>query len=53
MALRKRSSTLVLFALAMAVGVRLFLSGYRVTAYAFIFAVFFVLVGWTLAENRT
>jgi hypothetical protein len=53
MSLPRRRTVVLLFALAMAVGVRFFLSGYRVTAYVFIFAVFFVLVGWTLGENRT
>jgi hypothetical protein len=52
-ALPKRTTVVLLFALTMAIGVRLFLSGYRVTAYVLIFGVFFVLVGWTLVENRT
>jgi hypothetical protein len=53
MSLPRRTTVVLLFALAMAVGVRFLLSGDRVTAYALIFLVFFVLFGWTLAENRT
>jgi hypothetical protein len=53
MALPKRTTTLLPFSPAVAVGARFVLSGHPVTAYAFICGVFVVLLGWTLAEDQT
>jgi hypothetical protein len=52
MALPRKTTAVLLFALTLAIGVRLELSGYFVAAYALVVGVFVALLAWTLSENR-